>query len=78
MKLSEARPGQRLCVIGFGRLGRAQLKLMDLGIVPGVEIKLLSRFLLGGPLLLQVGRTHVAIGRRIADGILVEEVSGKD
>jgi len=47
-------------------------KLEALGIRPGVQIKRVSSVMLGGPIVVQVGNTKIAIGRGMAEKIVVE------
>ncbi|HAM39115.1 MAG TPA: ferrous iron transport protein A [Elusimicrobia bacterium] len=49
-----------------------QKKLETLGIRNNVKIKKLSSQLMGGPIIINVGQTKIAIGRGIANKIIVE------
>ncbi|MBU9713469.1 FeoA family protein [Evansella tamaricis] len=48
--------------------------LSYLGICEGLHTKVVSRMPLGGPVLIHVGKRKVALGKEIADQILIEEV----
>lgn len=53
-----------------------QMKLLDsLGLREGTTIVILSRQPLNGPLVIQLGRRSIALGRDISDQIHVDEVS---
>ena len=47
-------------------------KLESLGLRLGGKIKKLSSSVFGGPVVIRVGRTHIAIGKGIASKIFVE------
>ncbi len=44
------------------------------GIDVGVEVSVERRLALGGPLIVQLGRTRLAIARSLAAGVLVDPV----
>ncbi|HAX61083.1 MAG TPA: ferrous iron transport protein A [Elusimicrobia bacterium] len=46
-------------------------KLESLGLRHGVKIKKLSSSVFGGPVVIRVGRTHIAIGKGMANKIIV-------
>lgn len=48
--------------------------LKSLGICTGLVTSIVSRMPLGGPVLITVGKRQVALGKEIADLIIVEEV----
>ncbi|MBI5573247.1 MAG: FeoA domain-containing protein [Elusimicrobia bacterium] len=47
-------------------------KLESLGLRLGVKIKKLSSSIFGGPVVIRVGRTNIAIGKGMANKITVE------
>lgn len=49
-----------------------QKKLESLGLRLGGKIKKLSSSVFGGPVVIRAGRTHIAIGRGMANKIIVE------
>ncbi|MFH1811051.1 MAG: FeoA family protein [Pseudomonadota bacterium] len=64
--LTDCRPGERVRVLSV-HLGRgAVLNMHNLGLVVGDEVEVLQRTPLGGPLLVRVRDTEVAIGRGLA------------
>ena len=72
--LSAMRTGQIGVVVevlgGHGVVER----LAALGIRPGKKFTKVSSMFLGGPVTVEVDRGHVAIGRRMADKVLVRVV----
>ena len=71
MSLTELRTNRR-CVIQT----LPALKLLDsLGLREGATITVMSKQPLKGPLVVQLGRRCIALGRDITDQILVNEVS---
>jgi len=70
MKLSNARPGDHLTISYFPP-GTASLQARRLGIATGSRLS--CAFVLpGGPVILQMQRQMIAVGRRLAKRILVE------
>jgi len=55
---------------------RAVERLGALGIRPGKRVTKVSAMALGGPVTVEVDRSHVAMGRHMADRVLVQ-VSGR-
>jgi ferrous iron transport protein A len=73
--LVSMRPGQS-GVVEEVRCGhRAVERLAALGIRTGKRVTKVSSMVLGGPVTVEVDRAHVAIGRHMADRVLVR-VSG--
>lgn len=52
---------------------RTQVQLKNLGFYPGVEVSLKKKSSIGGPLMVSLNNSNVAIGRGVAAKILVEE-----
>ncbi|MCX7760016.1 MAG: ferrous iron transport protein A [Hydrogenothermaceae bacterium] len=52
-------------------------KLYELGLIPGQEIEILQDAPLGGPIKIRVGDYCLALRRKEAKGIVVEEPDGK-
>lgn len=71
-KLVDSPPGQPLRIVNIDAGRGARLQLMNLGLDVGQEIKLLSKSLLRGPVLVMHGATELAIGHGLAAKILVE------
>lgn len=67
--LDTVRPGQKVEVKGIAGGRRARNRLMELGIIEGTAIGVFSNE--GGPLIISVGNSRFAIGRGIAQKIIV-------
>lgn len=72
MTLDRLKPGQSARVKDINRGNNAQQRLMEMGLVPGVEIELLARHPFMGPVIIQLNNTRIALGRRLASAIEVE------
>ncbi len=69
--LTAVLPGQRARLVRIQGGHRLIHRLSELGLIPGVEIEVLHRNN-GGPLLLAVRDTRLALGRGMADKVWVE------
>ena len=73
MPLAMASPGELVTVTGV-RAGRGlQRKLADMGLTPGVQIRVINSGM-PGPVLIEVRGTRLALGRGIALKIVVKEI----
>ncbi len=68
-----APEGRLVRIVEIRAGGRAMMRLMELGLVPGSNIRVL-KVLGSGPLLLDVKGSRIALGRGIAMKVLVEVV----
>lgn len=73
MTLADARPGDRL-VVGSAMGRGAEMRLWDLGVVPGTVVQVIAAHPFHGPVLVKVGGTKVAVGRGLAGSVLVKLV----
>lgn len=71
MYLSNVEVGQRARVIKIEGQEAAR-RLFGYGILSGTSLELKARHPMRGPLLVSVGGTQVAVGRRMAEKIQVE------
>ncbi|MEM4447645.1 MAG: metal-dependent transcriptional regulator [Candidatus Jordarchaeales archaeon] len=72
-------PPAKVKVVRISREGRDTLRrLASLGIMPGVELKLVRKSPAGGPLIVDSGCLQVAVGRDLAEVIMVVPVDGED
>jgi Fe2+ transport system protein FeoA len=71
VRLTDAHLGTRLLLRDLPPDPRAELQIRSLGLVPGVEVRVLRRAPFHGPLLIEVERRTVAVGWRVASGIEV-------
>ena len=73
MSLAMARPGELVTVTGI-RAGRGlQRKLTDMGLTPGVQIRVINSGA-SGPVLIDLRETRIALGHGIAQKIVVNKI----
>jgi ferrous iron transport protein A len=70
LPLSMIKPGQRVKLVDIMAGRRLRHRLTELGLTPGVELKVMQDK--GGPLLLAVHDTRLALGRGMAHKIIVQ------
>ena len=70
LPLTMARPGEPLTLVEITANNGLRHRLTELGLTPGVEFQVLQSE--GGPLLLAVHSSRLAIGRGMAHKILVK------
>lgn len=71
--LVQASDGERVAILAVDGGAGAQRKLAHLGLAPGKTIEIVTRQP-GGPLLVAVGETRVAVGFGLALKVRVEAV----
>ncbi len=78
MTLVDTKPGDEV-VIESAQVGKtAQRRLWDLGLIPGIRVKMISCHPFRGPVLIRVGESTVAVGRGLAGTIQVSRVSSRN
>ncbi|MDD4635394.1 MAG: ferrous iron transport protein A [Dehalococcoidales bacterium] len=70
--LNELQPGEKGRVISIGLKGKFRLKLMDMGLVKGVEIAVLGIAPLGDPMEVKLKGFNLSIRKQEAAFIKVE------
>ena len=70
--LLQISPGSSVRVIDFNGGVHLRSKLTQYGIYPGDCLRLLRVAPLGGPLLVECNEREIALGRGVADKIIVE------
>lgn len=70
--LDQLSPGQRVRVARVTGTGALRRRLMDMGLIPGVEIELLRAAPLGDPLEYKLRGYHLSLRKIEAQGIEVE------
>jgi Fe2+ transport system protein FeoA len=65
-----AAPGERLTLVEITAKNGLRHRLTELGLTPGVEFQVLQSQ--GGPLLLAIHNSRLALGRGMAQKILVK------
>lgn len=73
MKLDNLAPGHKGLVTRILRGAEAGQRLHELGIVPGVKVEMLGRHPMRGPVIVKLDNTRIALGRRLAGSIEVEQ-----
>jgi len=73
-RLLQIHPGTSVRVIDFDGGVNLRSKLTQYGIYPGDRLRLLRKAPLGGPLLVECNDREIALGRGVADKIIVELV----
>jgi len=69
VQLTEMRPGQRGVVAALGGEDGERLRLMELGLLPGTEIRFVRRAPLGDPMEVEVRGFHLSLRAREAASI---------
>ena len=72
--LGELPVGSRARVVEIRGSGKYQRRMLDMGFVPGADVIVVRQAPLGDPLEYLIKGTAVALRRREADTILVEEL----
>ena len=68
--LTLVAPGERVRLVGVRGCRHASHRLAELGLTPGVELEVVRKGN-GGPLLLAVRDSRLALGRRMAQRVMV-------
>lgn len=71
MYLTNVEVGQKARVVNVEGQGLAK-KLYEFGILNGASVQLMAKHPMRGPLVVKVGKSEVAVGRRMAGKIQVE------
>ena len=61
VQLKDMEPGQRGIVARFSGEDGQQIRLMEMGLLPGTEIRFVRRAPLGGPLEVEVRGFHLSL-----------------
>lgn len=72
MTLRELKPGQSGKVVSLGESGPVKRRIMDMGVTPGVEIKVIKVAPLGDPVEVHVRGYELSLRREEASRIQVE------
>jgi len=77
MKLADLKKNQK-AIITNCQEKHLPLKLMEMGCMDGVEIKLLNKAPLGTPYYFLMGNTRIALGKEIVNELDVQLVNDDD
>lgn len=72
MTLRELKPGQSGKVVSLGERGPMKRRIMDMGVTPGVEVKVIRVAPLGDPVEVHVRGYELSLRREEAGRIQVE------
>lgn len=67
--LQNFQVGQSTLVIAVNLDEKERMRLESMGIMPGVEIKILAKGI--GPLIVAVGEARIMVEQNIAEGVIV-------
>jgi Fe2+ transport system protein FeoA len=72
--LSELSPGSRVKVVRIGAKGSVRRRILDMGVVPGVEITVKGVAPLGDPIEVFIRGYHLSLRKKEAADIFVEVI----
>ena len=72
MNLAKLKPGEKGTITAIGTIGPLRRRLMDMGVLVGVEVKVLKVAPLGDPIEITVKNYNLTLRKKEAEGISVE------
>jgi ferrous iron transport protein A len=75
MNLAVLNPGERGRIVRIGAIGPLKRRLMDMGVLVGVEVRVEKVAPLGDPIEVTVRNYSLSLRKSEAEGILVEALS---
>jgi ferrous iron transport protein A len=72
MNLAQLKPGEKGTISAIGAIGPLRRRLMDMGILAGVEVKVLKVAPLGDPIEVTIKSYNLSLRKKEAEGISVE------
>lgn len=73
MTLKELKPGESGTVIGLGEKGPTRRRLMDMGLTPGVEVKIIKVAPLGDPIEINIRGYELSLRKNEAEQIQIKK-----
>jgi ferrous iron transport protein A len=73
MTLRDLKPGQEGTVISIGEKGPMRRRIMDMGVTPGILIKVIKVAPLGDPVEVNVRGYELSLRKAEAENILVKQ-----
>lgn len=70
--LSQLKPNQQATIVSHSAHGSTRQRLLDLGLMPEIDIELVRYAPMGDPIEIKVGLTHVVIRTSEAETVTVE------
>lgn len=74
MTLKDLKPGKRGKVIGIGEKGAMRRRIMDMGVTPGAEVKVIKVAPLGDPIEVNIRGYELSLRKDEAAQIQVNEI----
>ncbi len=71
MTINNLKPGDKAAIVGFNGDLQLQARLVEMGLLPGIEIRLVKTAPLSGPVELKVRDYYISIRRKDAGKIQV-------
>ncbi len=72
MTLKDLRPGQEGTVMSIGQRGPMRKRLMDMGVTPGIKVKVVKVAPLGDPIEINIRGYELSLRKNEAENIEVE------
>jgi ferrous iron transport protein A len=70
--LAKLAPGEKARITAIGAIGPMKRRLMDMGLLPGEEVKVEKVAPLGDPIEVRIRSYHLSLRKKEAEGIAVE------
>ncbi len=72
MNLAKLKPGEKGTITAIGSIGPLKRRLMDMGVLVGVEVKVLKVAPMGDPIEVSIKSYNLSLRKNEAEGIAVE------
>ena len=72
MNLAKLKPGEKGKITAIGSIGPLRRRLMDMGVLVGVEVKVLKVAQMGDPIEVSIKSYNLSLRKNEAEGIAVE------
>lgn len=77
LTLNQIKPGEQVRVMGVAGGWVGHERLTELGFRPGIVVEMLAIHPFRGPVVVRIDNTQVAIGRGLAQKVIVEEIKAE-
>jgi len=74
VNLAKLKPGEKGRITGIGAIGPLKRRLMDMGVLTGVEVKVLKVAPMGDPIEVNIKSYNLSLRKKEAEGIAVEVI----
>jgi len=72
MNLAQLKPGESGTINAIGAIGPLKRRLMDMGVLPGEEVKVIKVAPMGDPIEIFIKSYNLSLRKKEAEGIAVE------